>query len=56
MRIKAPKEDPKVAADRQRERQIAEQERSAASQDLASGLTTDFRQNYLRRSLFRVMK
>ena len=56
MRISPPKEDPEVVADRERERQIAEQERTAASQDLAGGMTTDFRRSYLGRSLFGVTK
>jgi hypothetical protein len=59
MRISPPKEpteDPKLVADRERERLMAEEERTAASQDLASGMTTDFRKSYLGRSLFSVVK
>ncbi len=56
MRISPPKEDPQVVADRERERKIAEQERTAATLDLASGMTTDYRKNYLGKSIFSVMK
>jgi hypothetical protein len=58
MRMKQPKEDPKIAQERERERKIAEQERAAATQQLAGDMTADFRNNVLsgRRSLFSVFR
>jgi hypothetical protein len=52
--MQAPKEDPAVVADREREREIAERERAGATQDLAAGLTSDFRRAYMPMSLFKV--
>lgn len=41
-----PKEDPEAKKARERDRQIAARERTSATQDLASGMTSDLQRLY----------
>lgn len=42
----APREDPEIKAARERERAIAEKERTTAAEQLAQGLTSDYSRFY----------
>lgn len=52
MRTSAPKEDPAVKAEREREKAISEGERRYAASRNAASMTTDYNAVYGRRSLF----
>jgi len=41
-----PKENPEAKAERERERRLAQKERRRATEELASGLTSDLRSVY----------
>ncbi len=57
MKMSTPQEDPAVVAERERERKLAEKERDMANQQLAGGLTSDFRAAYMpTSSIFRLAK